>query len=267
MRELVAFHQNHLLAALIEAGCERLQSQLELVSMTQDAVLCESDSRLRHAYFPTTAIVSLLSMMEDGAADEIAFVGNEGFVGAPLFTGGGTTPIRAVVRSTGHAYRLNGQVLQEEFNRSGNVQRLLLRYTQALLTQIAQTAACNRHHSVHQQLCRWLLSSLDCLQSNELWITQEAIAGLLGVRRESITKEAGELQTAGLIHYGRGRIIVLDRPNLEARACECYRGIRRELARLLTGGVPPAHSLGSASALAHFNVPPPGRAQVQALSS
>jgi CRP-like cAMP-binding protein len=268
MRELDSFHRNHLLTALIEAGCHRLQSQLELVPMTRDDVLYESDSRLCHAYFPTTSIVSLLSVMEDGASDEIAFVGNEGIVGVPLFMGGETTPNRAVVRTPGYAYKLKGRALQEEFNRSSGIQRLLLRYTQALLTQISQTAACIRYHSIHQQFCRWLLSSMDRLPSNEFWITHEAIAGLLGVRRESITKEAGELQTAGLIYNGRGRIIVVDRPRLEARACECYRGIRREFARLLSGSVTPAYSLGSDSALGrHLRVPPPGLARVEALPS
>jgi len=233
MRELDSFHRNHLLATLIGPGCERLQSQLELVHLTRGDVLYESNSRLRHAYFPTTSIASLLSVMEDGASDEIAFVDNEGIVGVPLFMGGETTPSRAVVRNAGHAFRIQGQVLQDEFKRSSSVQHLLLRYTQALLTQIAQTAACNRHHSLHQRLCRWLLSGLDCLPVNEIRITHEAIAGMLGVRRESISKEAGELQTASLIHYKRGRIIVVNRPKLEARACECYRGMRRESTRLL----------------------------------
>ncbi len=268
MRELDSFHRNHLLAALIEAGCKRLQSQLELVPLTQGDSLYECGSRLHHAYFPTTSIVSLLSVMEDGASDEIAFVGNEGIVGVPLFMGGETTFSRAVVRSTGYAFRLKGHVLQEEFKCSNDIQHLLLRYTQALLTQITQTAVCNRRHSLHQRLCRWLLSGLDCLPVNEIWITHEEIAGMLGVRRESITKEAGELQAAGLIHYKRGRMIVVDRPKLETRACECYRGIRREFTRLLTGSVTPAHSLGSASALGrHLRVPPPGRARVEALAS
>jgi len=233
MRELDSFHRNHLLATLIGPGCERLQSQLELVHLTRGDVLYESNSRLRQAYFPTTSIVSLLSVMEDGASDEIAFVGNEGIVGVPLFMGGETTPSRAVMRSAGYAFRLKGQVLQDEFKRSSSVQQLLLRYTQALLEQIAQTAACNRHHSLHQRLCRWLLSCLDCLPVNEIWITHEEIAGMLGVRREGISKEAGELQTAGLIHNKRGRFIVVDRPKLEARACECFRSIRRESTRLL----------------------------------
>jgi len=233
MRELESFHRNHLLATLIGTGCERLQSQLELVHLTRGDVLYESNSRLRHAYFPTTSIASLLSVLEDGASDEIAFVDNEGIVGVPLFMGGETTPSRAVVRSAGYAFRLKGQVLQDEFKRSSSFQHLLLRYTQALLTQVAQNAACNRHHSLHQRLCRWLLSGLDCLPVNEICITHEELAGMLGVRREGISKEAGELQTAGLIHYKRGRIIVVDRPKLEARACECYRSIRRESTRLL----------------------------------
>jgi len=233
MRELDSFHRNHLLATLIGPGCERLQSQLELVHLTRGDVLYESNSRLRHAYFPTTSIASLLSVLEDGASDEIAFVDNEGIVGVPLFMGGETTPSRAVVRSAGYAFRLKGQVLQDEFKRSSSFQHLLLRYTQALLTQVAQNAACNRHHSLHQRLCRWLLSGLDCLPVNEICITHEELAGMLGVRREGISKEAGELQTAGLIHYKRGRIIVVDRPKLEARACECYRSIRRESTRLL----------------------------------
>jgi len=268
MRELDSFHRNHLLATLIGPGCERLQSQLELVPLTQGDSLYECGSRLHHAYFPTTSIVSLLSVMEDGASDEIAFVGNDGIVGVPLFMGGETTPSRAVVRSTGYAFRMQGQVLQHEFKRSSSVQHLLLRYTQALLTQIAQTGACNRHHSLHQRLCRWLLSCLDYLPVNEIRITHEEIAGMLGVRRESISEEAGELQTAGLIHYRRGRMIVVDRPKLETRACECYRGIRREFTRLLTDSVTRAHSLGSASALGrHLRVPPPGRARVEALPS
>ena len=268
MRELDSFHQNHLLVALIEAGCNRLQSQLELVPLTQGDSLYECGCRLHHAYFPTTSIVSLRSVMADGASDEVAFVDNEGIVGVPLFMGGETTPNRAVVRSAGYAFRLKGQVLQDEFKRSSSVQHLLLRYTQALLTQIAQTGACNRHHSLHQRLCRWLLSCLDYLPVNEIWITHEEIAGMLGVRRESISAEAGELQTAGLIHYRRGRMIVVDRPKLETRACECYRGIRREFTRLLTDSVTRAHSLGSASALGrHLRVPPPGRARAEALPS
>ena len=218
--------RNQLLASLLEAGCESLRSRLELVPMTMGDVLYEAESKVVHVYFPTTSVVSLLAIMEDGASDEIAFVGSEGIIGVPLFLGTATSPHRVVVRSTGHAFRLNGQLLLDEFKRSGAMQNLLLRYTQALLTQISQTMACNRHHSIHQQFCRWLLSSLDRLPSNELWLTHESIAGLLGVRRESITKEVGELQAAGLIQNGRGRIVVIDRPGLEARACECYRELK-----------------------------------------
>ena len=195
--------------------------------------LYEPGSRMRHVFFPTTSIVSLLYVMEDGASAEIAIVGNEGIVGVSLFMGGETTPSRAVVQSAGHAYRLKGQTLKEEFYRAGPMQRLLLRYTPALLTQMAQTAVCNRHHSLDQQLCRWLLLSLDRLRSNELIMTQELIANMLGVRREGVTEAAGNLQRAGLIEYSRGRITVLDRPGLEARSCECYGVVRKEFARLL----------------------------------
>jgi CRP-like cAMP-binding protein len=196
-------------------------------------VLYESGNQLNHVYFPTTAIVSLLYVMEDGASAEIAVVGNEGIIGIALFMGGETTPNRAVVQSAGHAFRLKGQLLKDEFNRSGVLQYLLLRYTQALLTQMAQTAVCNRHHSVDQQLCRWLLLSLDRLSSNTLTMTQELIANMLGVRREGVTEAAGSLQNAGLIHYSRGRIDVLNRPGLEARACECYAVVKKEFDRLL----------------------------------
>ena len=196
-------------------------------------VLYESGSQLRHVYFPTTSIVSLLYVMEDGASAEIAVVGNEGMVGVALFMGGETTPSRALVQSAGHAYRLRGQVLKDEFHRATALQHLLLRYTQALLTQMAQTAVCNRHHSVDQQLCRWLLLSLDRLPSSELSMTQELIANMLGVRREGVTEAARRLQVAGLIHYRRGHITVLDRPRLEARACECYQVVKAEFDRLL----------------------------------
>ena len=196
-------------------------------------VLYESGSELRHVYFPTTAIVSLLYVMEDGASAEIAVVGNEGVIGVALFMGGETMPNRAVVQSAGHAYRLPGQLLKQEFNRSGELQHLLLRYTQALLTQMAQTAVCNRHHSLDQQLCRWLLLSLDRLPANELVMTQELIANMLGVRREGVTEAAGNLQKDGLIEYRRGHITVLDRPGLEARACECYAVVKKEFDRLL----------------------------------
>jgi len=235
MRKLDDFDRNHLLASLLDAGCGDLHSRLELMPMTFGDVLNEVDSKLDHIYFPTTAVVSLFCVMKDGATDEVAFVGSEGIVGVPILLGAETSPHRVVVRRTGHAFRLKGQLLLEEFSRSGATQNLLLRYTQALLTQISQTIACNRHHSIHQQFCRWLLSSVDRSPSNELWLTHESIAGMLGVRRETITKEVGELQAAGLIQNGRGRIVVIDRPGLAARSCECYRGTNREFGRLLTG--------------------------------
>jgi len=225
--------QNHLLAALSEEDFARFSSHLEPVSLSLGEVLYESGSRLRHVYFPTTSIVSLLYMLEDGASAEIAVVGNEGMIGISLFMGGETTPSRAVVQSAGDAYRLTGQLLKDEFTRAGAMQHLLLRYTQALLTQMAQTAVCNRHHSLDQQLCRWLLLSLDRLPSNQLIMTQELIANMLGVRREGVTEAAGRLQHAGLIQYSRGRITVLDRPGLEARTCECYAVVKRECDRLL----------------------------------
>jgi CRP-like cAMP-binding protein len=225
--------QNHILAALPADARERLYPHLELVTMPLGDVLYESGNRLRHVYFPSTCIVSLLYVMEDGASAEIAVVGNEGIIGIALFMGGETTPSRALVQSAGHAFRLKGQLLKDEFNRSGELQHLLLRYTQALITQMAQTAVCNRHHSVDQQLCRWLLLSLDRLSSEKLTMTQELIANMLGVRREGVTEAAGKLQSAGLIHYSRGQITVLDRPRLEARACECYAVVKKEFDRLL----------------------------------
>jgi CRP-like cAMP-binding protein len=225
--------QNHLLAVLPESERERLFPHLELVPLPLGEALYESGGRLNHVFFPTTAIVSLLYVMEDGASAEIAVVGNEGMVGIALFMGGETVPNRAVVQSAGHAYRLKGQLLKQEFNGSGALQHLLLRYTLALLTQMAQTAVCNRHHSVDQQLCRWLLLSLDRLPSNQLRMTQELIANMLGVRREGVTEAAGKLQRAGLIDYSRGHITVLDRPGLEARVCECYEVVRKEFRRLL----------------------------------
>lgn len=215
------------------AECERLFPHLELVPLTAGQVLYESRIRFHHVYFPADSIVSLLYVMEDGTAAEIAVVGPEGLVGVALFMGGDTTPSRAVVRSAGHAYRLPGKLLQREFSRSGALQHLLLRYTQALLTQMAQTQACNRHHSIDQQLCRWLLQSLDRLPGNGMKMTQDQIAGLLGVRREAVTVAAGRLQKAGLIEYARGRITVLDRSGLEQRACECYAVVSREFQRLL----------------------------------
>jgi CRP-like cAMP-binding protein len=225
--------QNHLLAALPVPESERLYRHLEPVVLPLGDVLYESGDRLQYVYFPIASIVSLLYVMADGASAEIAVVGNEGIIGIALFMGGETMPNRAVVQSAGHAYRLKGQLLKEEFNRAGELQHLLLRYTQALLTQMSQTAVCNRHHSVDQQLCRWLLLSLDRLPSNELKMTQELIANMLGVRREGVTEAAGKLQNAGLIHYSRGQITVLDRPRLEARACECYQVVKTEFDRLL----------------------------------
>jgi CRP-like cAMP-binding protein len=225
--------QNQLLASLPGAVLSRLTPSLELVSMPLGDALYESGSQLSHVYFPTTSIVSLLYVMEDGSSAEIAVVGNEGIVGVALFMGGETTPSRAIVQSAGHAYRLKGQQLKQEFMRAAELQQLLLRYTQALLTQMAQTAVCNRHHSVDQQLCRWLLLSFDRLPSNELVMTQELIANMLGVRREGVTEAAGKLQKAGLIRYNRGRITVTDRVGLEARSCECYAVVKREFDRLL----------------------------------
>jgi CRP-like cAMP-binding protein len=225
--------QNHLLAALPASTFERLQPHLKLVALPLGEALSESGVVLRHVYFPTDSIVSLLYVMENGASAEIAVVGNEGVIGISLFMGGETTPSRAVVQSAGHAYQLPGHVLKKEFNQVGAMQHLLLRYTQSLLTQMAQTAVCNRHHSLDQQLCRWLLLSLDRLASNELVMTQELIANMLGVRREGVTEAAGELQQAGLIHYSRGRITVTNRSGLEARTCECYAVVKKECDRLL----------------------------------
>ena len=232
-------HQNHLLAALPADEYARLLPDLEWVQMPLGHVLYEPGVQMRHVYFPTTAIVSLLYVMEDGASAEIAVVGNEGVVGVSLFMGGESTTSRAVVQSDGHAYRLKAQLLKDEFFRAGPMQRLLLRYTQALLTQMAQTAVCNRHHSLDQQFCRWLLLSLDRLSSNELVMTQELIANMLGVRREGVTEAAGNVQRAGLIQYNRGRITVLDRPGLEARACECYAVVKKEFDRLLPYEIAP----------------------------
>jgi len=225
--------QNHLLAALPAAEFEALAAHLELVKLPLGEMLYEPGSQLRHAYFPTTAIVSLHYVMESGASAESAGVGNEGVVGISLFMGGNTTPSSAVVQTAGHAYRLAGGTLLQEFNRAGQLQQLLLRYTQALMTQISQTAACNRHHSVEQQLCRWLLLTLDRLPGNDLVMTQELIASMLGVRREGITEAAGNLQRAGVISYRRGHIAVLDRAGLEQRVCECYAVVKTELKRLL----------------------------------
>ena len=225
--------QNRLLAALSAADYERLLPELELVPLPLGWVLYESGSQLEYLYFPTSSIVSLLYVMENGASAEIAVAGNDGLIGIALFMGGETTPSRAVVQSAGYAYRLGSNAMKGEFRRGGSLQTLLLRYTQALITQMSQTAVCNRHHSVEQQLCRWLLLSLDRLPSNELQMTQELIANMLGVRREGVTEAAGKLQADGLIHYSRGHIRVLDRVKLEARVCECYAVVKREMDRLL----------------------------------
>ena len=227
-------NKNHLLAALPTLEFERLAAHLELVPMLLGQLLYEPGEQLQHAYFPTTAIVSLHYVTESGASAAIAGVGNEGVVGISLFMGGDTTPSSAVVQTAGHAYRLERRLLKEEFDRAGLLQRLLLRYTQALITQMTQTAVCNRHHSVEQQLCRWLLMTLDRLPTNELIMTQELVANMLGVRREGITEAAGKLQHAGFIRYRRGHIAVLDRSGLETRACECYAVVKKELNRLLS---------------------------------
>jgi CRP-like cAMP-binding protein len=225
--------QNHLLAALPETDFQRLSPHLESVSLPLALAIFEPGRKLRHLYFPTSGIVSLLYAMESGASTEIAVIGNEGAVGIALFMGGESTPNRAVVQSAGHGFRLKADVLKVEFDRGGALQHLLLRYTQALIAQMTQTAVCNRHHGLDQQLCRWLLLSLDRLPSNELVMTQELIANMLGVRREGVTEAAGHLQKAGLIHYRRGHITVLDRAKLEKRVCECYAVVRKEMDRLL----------------------------------
>jgi CRP-like cAMP-binding protein len=227
-------NQNHLLAALPTAEFERLAAHLELVPMPLGELLYEPGVKFQYAYFPTTAIVSLRYVMETGASAESAGVGNEGVVGISLFMGGDTMPSSAVVQVAGHAYRLEGRLLLQEFSRASLMQRLLLRYTQALITQMTQTAACNRHHSIEQQLCRWLLLALDRLPSNELIITHEMVANILGVRREGISEAAGKLQQAGFIRYRRGHITVLERSGLETRVCECYTVVKKELSRLLS---------------------------------
>jgi CRP-like cAMP-binding protein len=225
--------ENHLLAALPEAEWQRWLPHLEHVEMPLGQVLYESGGTLSHVYFPTTAIISLLYVMENGASAEIAVVGNEGIVGISLFMGGDSTSSRAVVQSAGLGLRLKAQIMKDDFNRAGPVLHLLLRYTQALITQMAQTAVCNRHHSLDQQLCRWLLLSLDRLEGNELVMTQELIANMLGVRREGVTEGALKLQNAGLIRYARGHISVLDRDGLQKRSCECYAVVKKEYDRLL----------------------------------
>jgi len=225
--------QNHLLASLPAADHARLLSELELVPMPLGWSVYESGGHQGYVYFPTNSIVSLLYVMENGSSAEMAVTGNEGVVGIALFMGGETTPSRAVVQSAGHAYRLKAAVLRREFEHGGALQHLLLRFTQALITLMAQTAVCNRHHSVVQQLCRWLLLSMDRLPGNELRMTQELIANMLGVRREGVTEAAGKLQEAGLINYSRGHITVLNRPKLEKQVCECYAVVKREVDRLL----------------------------------
>lgn len=233
MSETPMPQQNHLLAALSGEVQQRLFAHLECVSLPLGKVLYESGDTMRHVYFPTDSIVSLLYVMESGASAEISVVGNEGLVGIALFMGGESTPSRAIVQSGGHAYRLLGQRLKDEFNRHGELLVLMLRYTQSLITQMAQTAVCNRHHSIDQQLCRWLLLSLDRLPNNQLTMTQELIANMLGVRREGVTEAAGKLQRQGVIEYSRGHITVLDRRKLEQLSCECYEVVKRESDRLL----------------------------------
>jgi len=227
---------NRLLAALPAEDYARLAPELDLIPMTLGWAIYESGGSLGYVYFPTDAIVSLLYVLADGDSTELGVVGNDGLVGISLFMGGETTPSRAVVQSAGHGYRLRASIVKSEFRQGGALQHLLLRYTQSLITQMMQTAVCNRHHSVDQQLCRWLLLSLDRLPSNELVMTQELIADMLGVRREGVTEAAGNLQAAGLIHYSRGKITVIDREKLEARVCECYAVVRRETDRLLPRG-------------------------------
>ncbi len=224
---------NQLLAALPDTERTRWVGQLEPVDLPLGTVLHEPGSKMHHVYFPTSAIVSLQYMLENGASAAIALVGFEGLVGVSLFMGGDTTPSRAVVQSCGAGFRLRTHLMLQEFNRAGPALHLLLRYTQALITQMSQTAVCNRHHSLEQQLCRWLLLSFDRLRSNELAMTQELIASMLGVRREGVTDAAGHLQASGLIRYHRGHITLLDRPGLERRACECYAVVKTEYARLL----------------------------------
>jgi CRP-like cAMP-binding protein len=230
--------QNHILRSLPQAVRERLFPHLKPVTLLLGTVLHESGSLMRHIYFPTDAIVSLLYVLDNGASAEIAVVGNDGAVGVSLFMGGETTTSRAVVQSAGCAYRLTGARLKREFALHGDLMYILLRYTQSLITQMAQTAVCNRHHSVDQQLCRWLLLSLDRLSSNELIMTHELIANMLGVRREGVTDAAGKLQKLGVIRYRRGRITVLNRPELEHLCCECYGVVKKETERLLPGMAP-----------------------------
>ena len=244
MPSLHSPNQNHLLAVLPTAEYERMAAYLEPVAMPLGQVLYEPGAQLQHAYFPSSSIVSLHYVMESGASAEVAGVGNEGMVGISLFMGGNTTPSSAVVQTSGHAYRLERRVLKQEFDRSGRLQHLLLRYTQALMTQMTQTAACNRHHSVEQQLCRWLLVTLDRIPSGKLTMTQELVAAMLGVRREGITEAACRLRNAGVIDYRRGHIEVLDRSGLKARTCECYGVVKLEFDRLLAD-IPRVDSVSS----------------------
>jgi CRP-like cAMP-binding protein len=227
-------NQNHLLAALLDAEFERLSPHLQADPLLLGDVLCESGGKLDYVYFPTTAIISLHYLLENGGSSEIAGVGNEGMLGIALFMGGGSTPSRAVVQTGGFGYRLPVRILMEEFDRAGPVMRLLLRYTQALLTHMSQTAVCNRHHTVEQQLCRWLLLTLDRLGNKELTMTQELISNMLGVRREGVTEAAGRLQAHGYISYRRGHITVIDRVGLEHHVCECYDVVKKEFGRLLS---------------------------------
>ena len=244
-----SLQQNHLLAALPNAEFIRMAAHMELVPLALGEILYESGGQLQHAYFPTTAIVSLHYVTESGAAAEMAGVGNEGMVGISLFMGGNTTPSSAMVLTAGHAYRIERRLLKQEFDRAGPLLRLLLRYTQTLITQMSQTAVCNRHHTVEQQLCRWLLMTVDRIPSGQLTMTQELVAGMLGVRREGVTEAAGNLQRDGLIRYRRGHIEVIDRAGLGKAACECYSVVKHELDRLLTD-IPhgdPFHVLGQSS--------------------
>jgi len=229
--------QNRLLAALSPAEHDRLTPHLELISLALGTVLYEAGDRLRHVYFPTDSIVSLLYVLEDGASAEISVVGNDGLIGIALFMGGETTPSRAIVQSAGCAYRLLGQRMKDEFHRNGEMQLLMLRYTQALLTQMGQTAVCNRHHSVDQQLCRWLLLRLDRMETDELTMTQEAVVAMVGVRREDVIAAFGRLRSAGLLDYSKSHITVVDRAGLEARSCECYGVVKSESERLFYSAV------------------------------
>ena len=245
MSSLNSPRQNHLLAALPGPSFDTLAPRLELVPMLLGEMVYEPGKQLRHAYFPTTSIVSLHYVMESGASAETAGVGSEGMVGVSLFMGGDTTPSSAVVQTAGFAYRLERGFLKAEFDRDESIRGLLLRYTQALMTQISQTGACNRHHSVEQQLCHWLLLTLDRVPSAELIMTQELVAAMLGVRRESITEAAGRLQQAGFIRYRRGHIAVLDRDGLRTRTCECYEVVKKEMHRLLTDVLHSAAAVGA----------------------